>query len=77
MKELKHKIAGKLAVLLGRIAVKLSAYADASRADAHIRITVAIADWPAETADCLIAHGATPAETARAFADALRAERVQ
>jgi len=74
-----HKLAGILALALGRLAVRLSAYADAdaSRAAAHIRTTIQIAAWPAATADCLIAHGATPAETARAFADALRAERVQ
>jgi hypothetical protein len=68
-----HKLAGILALALGRIAVKLSAYADAdaSRAAAHIRTTIQIADWPAATADCLIAHGVPPSAVAKMFSTAL------
>jgi hypothetical protein len=68
-----HKLAGILALALGRIAVKLSAYADAdaSRAAAHIRTTIQIADWPRETADALIAHGVPPGAVARMFASSL------
>ena len=65
-----HKLAGILALALGRIAVKLSAYADAdaSRASAHIRVTVKIADWPPSVADELVRKGIAPAVVARMFA---------
>ena len=81
---MKRQIVGKLAAALFKVALammklsgKLAGRVVADDARGHIRTTVAIAAWPPGTADALIGHGATPTATARAFADALRAERVQ
>jgi hypothetical protein len=73
----KRKFAGKIAPLLGRLAVRLARYSHAADSAHEIAVTTAIAGWPPGTADALIGHGATPTATARAFADALRAERLQ
>lgn len=71
-----RKLASLLAVALYRAAGRLPRYAWAADAASEIQITTElIGGWPPGTADAPIGRGATPAETARAFADAL--ERVQ
>jgi hypothetical protein len=72
MKKLKRKIAALLAVALVKLALALSRYARACDAAAHVRITVAIADFPPAVADALIARGVAPAEAARIFSEALQ-----
>jgi hypothetical protein len=75
MKKLERKFAGKLAAALFKVALammklsaKLAGRIAADDAREHIRITVLLANWPAKTADALIAHGVAPAVVARMFA---------
>jgi hypothetical protein len=71
----KRKFAGKIALLLGRIAVKLSAYADADASRAAHRTTATIAGWNPVAGDLLAASGVGQRAAAAMFRDAL--ERVQ
>ncbi len=61
-----------IARLLIRAASHLLARAADRKLAAHIRDTVAVADWPPETADALIEHGVTPHQADVLFSDALR-----
>ena len=72
---MKRKIAGKLAVLLARISVKLSAYASADASRAALRTTATIAGWNPVAGDLLSAAGVGHRAAAAMFRDAL--ERVQ
>jgi hypothetical protein len=60
----------RIALATARLAARLAADDAAARAE-HIRTTIQIADWPAETADALIAHGVPPSAVARMFASSL------
>jgi hypothetical protein len=72
-----HKLAGVLALLLGRIAIRLAAYAQAdTRRSAH-RTTATIAGWNPVAGDMLAAAGVGHRAAARLFAEALRPERLQ
>jgi hypothetical protein len=76
-----RKVAGLVAVALFRWAVSpLASYAGtgtstARAAHRHIKVTVALADWPKETVGILIAAKVAPEQAERLFNDALR--RVQ
>lgn len=72
---MKRKFAGKLALLLGRIAVRLARFARTDDAAREIRVTTSIAGWSPAVAHELIVRGVTPAHAAKLFRDGL--ERVQ
>ena len=71
---MKRKFAGKIALLLGRLAVRLARFAAADSAH-EIAVTTTIAGWPPAVAHELIVRGVTPAHAAKLFRDGL--ERVQ
>jgi hypothetical protein len=66
-----RKLAGILALLLARLAVKLGRYARTDDAAREIRVTTTIAGWPPATADSLAASGVGHRAAAAMFRDAL------
>ena len=72
---MKRKFAGKLALLLTRLAVRLARYSHAADSAHEIAVTTSIAGWSPAVAHELIVRGVTPAHAAKLFRDGL--ERVQ